>query len=159
MDLTTQTNTVSGGYLSIRPTRWEPQDSSGVGGVAAVVHLERKEGDEGSQKACHGPVGLGRAHAWSRASGSGGLGVCFQNADDQSFSSPPRFLKCPWGDGSSTWGLARGLSQVILQSVPWETWVTWKSVVKDRFSGCKKIRKIEGQRGLSQKLKCQNSRA
>lgn len=44
MDLTTQTNTVSGGYLSIRPTRWEPQDSSGVGGVAAVVHLERKEG-------------------------------------------------------------------------------------------------------------------
>lgn len=35
--------------------------------------------------------------------------------------------------------------------------VTCESAAKDRFSGCKKMRKNEGQKGLSQESECQDS--
>lgn len=86
--------------------------------LAAVVPLERKEGGEGSQGAREGlqhGVAAGGKGLWIW-----GPQVHFLNADDRAFASQAPLSQVPLGHlgfvhlGLCTWGLARGLSCVIV---------------------------------------------
>lgn len=74
----------------------------------------------GSQEGGGKPESLWRAcrtggsYAWSRVSGSGGLGVCFPRADDQAFSSQSPFSEVPLGRWLQHLGFVKGLPWVTL---------------------------------------------
>lgn len=132
MALTSQQNKHSGGYWSIRLTRLEPQASHSAGDWAAVPHLDGGL-RWGGQKA---PEGTGES-LWVEQ-GPQAQRVLIRNADDQASPYSPHSPKCPWGDGCSTRGWTRRLSQDSLG-------VTRKSVIKDSFCWCEKVRKIRGR--------------
>lgn len=144
MALTSQQNKHSGGYWSIRLTRLEPQASHSAGDWAAVPHLDGGL-RWGGQKA---PEGTGES-LWVEQ-GPQAQRVLIRNADDQTSPYSPHSPKCPWGDGCSTRGWTRRLSQDSLG-------VTRKSVIKDSFCWCEKVRKIRG-RGTEPETGVQNSR-
>lgn len=75
-----------------------------------LSHNGSQEGKEvaGSQKACEGLAGLGGVIHGVGSLNLGVSGYAFQGQMIRPFPHSPHFLKCRWGDGYSTWVLARG---------------------------------------------------
>lgn len=139
------------------PSDWQDQSSKlpSVLGTQWQWFIDTKGWDEGSLEARESLAVLGRARG---GAGPQDWGVRFQNSDDQAFSFSPHSLKCPWGEGCSTWGLAKGLPWDILTGVHWQPWRYMEECGQGRVQWVQEGEEDRRTRGQNQNLECQNSR-